>query len=287
VYQGSKLEQVEGSPGAVDRSANHADRPGASQLDNRTLLVSEHGSWRARAFPAAREAILTWAPDAPDWGGASADGPRGPRERGVRATAAPDQAAAAEHRERSRRRARGRLRRYAVANRCTRLWTFTYRPPQPFERSRVVEDWHAFARALRAAGIEVPWVRVIERHQSGALHLHAGFGGFVDIRQVEVLWPHGYVHAKKMRTRRGGREDGRAAAVYLAKYAGKASVAFAGQHSYEVAQGFPVVELAIEHPSLDPILHALARRMNGPAAYEWDSGSSSEWRGPPTVYLAW
>jgi hypothetical protein len=276
---GSTSEQVEGLRRAVDRPYGAAP---PSQLDNRTLLVGEHGSWRARAFPGAREASVTWAPDAPVWAGSRpATGPR----RGV--AAASDQSLHPEHQERSRRRARGRLRRYAVANRCTRLWTFTYRPPQPFERSRVVEDWHAFARALRAAGIEVPWVRVIERHQSGALHLHAGFGGFVDIRQVEALWPHGYVHAVKMRTRRGGREDARMAAVYLAKYAGKASVAFAGQHSYEVAQGFAVVELAIDHPSLDPILAALARRMNGPAAYEWDSGSSSDWRGPPTVYLSW
>jgi hypothetical protein len=286
VDQGSKSEQVEGPGGRLrsDEGASHGSA--ASQLDNRTLLVSEHGSWRARAFPAAREAIVTWSPVAPLWAAAWSARPAG-SPKGWRTEDAGDHVSSPEDQERSRRRARGRLRRYAVANRCTRLWTFTYRPPQPVERSRVVEDWHAFGRALRAAGIGVPWVRVIERHQSGALHLHAGFGGFVDVRQVEALWPHGFVHAVKMRTRRGGREDARVAAVYLAKYAGKASVAFAGQHSYEVAQGFALVELAIDHPSLDSILAALARRMNGPASYEWDSGSSADWRGPPTVYLSW
>ena len=179
------------------------------------------------------------------------------------------------------------MRRYAVANGCTRLFTFTYREAQR-DRQRAVADWHAFTVALRVAGYSVPWLRALEWHPGGhGLHIHAGVGGYVPVALMERLWGHGHVDVTKVRTRRGGREDSRMAAVYLSKYAGKAAVADPGEHSYEVAQGYQVGVAEIEHRTLDVLISAVVRRMNGPPTYEWDSGDDSEWRGPPARYMAW
>jgi hypothetical protein len=179
------------------------------------------------------------------------------------------------------------LRRYAVANGCTRLFTFTWATSQR-DRGAAVREWHAFVLRLRAAGYPVAWLRAFEWHPGGhGLHIHAGLGSYVPIALMESLWGHGHVDVQKIRTRRGGREDARMAAVYLSKYAGKAAVADVGQHSYEVAQGFAVAVVEIEHRSADAVFAALARRMNGPPAYEWRSGDDSDWRGPPARYEAW
>jgi hypothetical protein len=159
--------------------------------------------------------------------------------------------------------------------------------PGAFDRGRVVADWHAFVRALRAAGYDIPWVRALEWHPLGhGLHVHAGFGRFVPIQLVERLWGHGHVDVIKMRSRRGGREDARLAAVYLAKYAGKASVADVGEHSYEVAQGFAPSVVEAEYAALPELVDLMNRHLGDPV-YRWSSADEPDWRGPPARYMAW
>lgn len=295
VVQLGRLDVVHGTKPAQDAyplegSAGGPRPADPSLLDNRTLLGNEHESWRVRLYPEAREAVLWRTADpGPSQARRSARQPgslSGWRPR--RTPGGPDPEA--EDRERSRRRARGRLRRYAVANRCTRLVTLTY-AEGVYERAKVVEDWNAFARALRAAGYGQAWVRALELHPGGhGFHIHAGFSRWVDWEDLLRLWRGvvgaGGIDIRKMRSRRGGREDARLAAGYLAKYAGKAAVAAPGEHSYEVAQGYPVIPVEVEYATRAGLEELLLHRQGEPV-YRWTSAEDPDWRGPPAAYWAW
>jgi hypothetical protein len=207
--------------------------------------------------------------------------------------------AAAEQRQRVSRRARGRSRRFAVENGCTRLWTFTYAPdengrrPTWAERARVKRDWHEFARRLPPG---TAWLRTLEKHADGHVHVHAamsyGKGDERRTRRLARLWGHGFVDEGEAHQSRPGRnERARATARYVVKYATKSIEAAEldpGEHAYEVAQGFQPVTVRIFAASRARAWAELVRCQGGEVpAYEWDSGDSEDWTGPPVGFLSW
>jgi hypothetical protein len=129
---------------------------------------------------------------------------------------------------------------------------------------------------------------VLERHRDGHLHVHAGLSRYVDKRELGELWGHGFVDVRKLRTKRGGREDARAAARYLAKYATKSREADPGEHGYEVAQGHsPAVARMRAWDREDGWALAVGAMGGEVPSYEWASGDSEDWTGPPVAFLGW
>ena len=273
---------------AVDRLPETAPGPGRPpRLDRGTLLVPGTGEgWSATLYPTAGEAII-WREDPPpdrssptDERAVTGSPGRAPAD-GGRAGAGPANDA------RSGRRARGRVRRYAIANGCTRLATLTYRK-RPLGSQQVKRDWARFARELKARYPMLAWVRVLEVGElNGRLHVHAGLSRFIPKPELARLWGHGFVDVRKLRTKRGGGEDARAAARYLAKYATKAAQAAAGEHAYEVAQGHQPAAVKVRGWSLDQAWREVVGLMGGELpSYEWSSGDAEDWRGPPVRFLA-
>src|SRR5204862_2633516 len=131
------------------------------------------------------------------------------------------------------------------------------------------------------------WVRVFERHKSGALHVHFISSRTVRKRHLARLWGHGFVDAGRA-AGTGGREMARSAARYAAKYIGKSTVAGFGRHSYEVRQGFqPAVRLgrfAGDAVAWTEVVRAMGGEL---PSYEWRSTGVEGWRGPPVLFLSW
>ena len=191
-----------------------------------------------------------------------------------------------ESTERAERRARGQIRRYAVVNGCTRLATLT-RADQTKDPATMRRDFAAFTRRLRGARPDLRWVRVFERHKSGALHVHVGLSGYIDKGELARLWGHGFVDVRKFRAG-GRRESARAAARYLSKYVSKEAVADPGEHRYEVRQGFGARGVRVVSWSWDELL-ADARSsgyVSGDPVYVWDSATDPAWLGPPVTFAA-
>jgi hypothetical protein len=282
----------------------------APRLDRRTLLVPGPGEgWSASVYEGAGEATI-YRPErshpsgddgagderASDFAAAMPLTPADPSAT-VAALASPPRPS--DRVDRVSRRARGRARRFAVANGCTRLWTFTYGgPDRPTwdDRARVKRDWARFARELRARWPELAWMRTLEMHADGHVHVHAAFNrGFPTERRDRVLarlWGHGFVDGRRFESKRPGRnERARSVARYVVKYATKAIAdgrLEAGEHGYEVAQGFQPAVARIRAWSRSEAWQEAVRAMGGEIpAYEWDSGSSEDWRGPPVGFLSW
>jgi hypothetical protein len=283
----------------VDRAPGGRPVP---RLDGRTLLVpGPDEGWHVTLYEDAAEATIYRPPVPPADedevrdGGAAAPFPPERTEDEARI-------AQGECRERTVRRAKGRARRYATANRATHLWTFTYRPdpdghrPQldrPADRRRVKLDWARFARILPPG---TAWLRTLEGHKDGSIHVHAamtyGRGDERRTRALAALWGHGFVDEAKVRpTRPGQRERARAVARYVVKYAVKAIEAGdlePGEHAYEVAQGFGPVAVRLRAWTRAEARREAIGTMGGEVpAYEWESDECATWTGPPVTFLAW
>lgn len=191
--------------------------------------------------------------------------------------------------DRNDRRARGKVRRYAVTNGLTRLLTVTYKPPQPVEVIRVVRDAAQFERRLREAYPALVWVRTLERHASGALHLHYGMSEYVRKERLARLWGHGFVDVRRIRSNRPGRrEAARSVARYLSKYVTKDAARGIGGHRYEVRQGYQPVAVRAAAWSVDEGWRTLVGLAGGEVpAYEWSSSGEPDWNGPPVRFLSW
>ena len=190
--------------------------------------------------------------------------------------------------ERAARRAKGRVRRYGVSNRLTRLVTLTC-ADQTHDPRRMRGRLSEFQRQLRERHPDLAYLRAVERHESGALHAHYGVSKFVDYRELRKLWRHGFVDVRKIRTKRGGREDARAAARYLSKYVTKDPVREGlGGHRYEVRQGFQPRAVLLWADSQVGAESAGILEMGGEVpAYAWSSSGTPEWNGPPASFLSW
>jgi hypothetical protein len=151
----------------------------------------------------------------------------------------------------------------------------------------VVERFRRFAEKVGTAFPSLVWVAVLERHRSGALHVHVLASEYVRKERVARLWGHGFVDLRKVRAR-SGREAARAAARYASKYVAKAPVAGVGEHRYMVRQGFQPARVRVEGGDRRAVWYELVRLMGGEVpSYEWWSESEAEWRGPPVGFLAW
>lgn len=191
----------------------------------------------------------------------------------------------AENAARASRRAKGQVRRYAIANDCTRLWTLTCRD-QTASRAVLLSRLQTFTKRLNRAAPGVAWVWVIERHKSGMLHAHLGLGAYVHYRVLRRLWGHGHVWANLIRA--GEATSARRAARYLTKYITKDPVAGAGQHRYEVRQGFQPEAVRLSADTFDEAWRLAVGMMGGELpSYEWESRECQDWTGPPIAFLAW
>lgn len=194
--------------------------------------------------------------------------------------------AAAENRERASRRAGSRVRRYAVANRCDRLAVLTFRDAR-HDRGDVLRECAAFERRARREWPGLAWIRTFEWHPDGhGLHVNYVCNRFVEQRRLEALWGHGFVWIVRFKGHGSARENARAAARYAAKYIVKSPVAAAGQHRYEVAQGFqPAMVRVRAYGPLVAIREACRALGVEEPAYMWYSAAEESWRGPPAIFV--
>jgi hypothetical protein len=154
--------------------------------------------------------------------------------------------ALAEHRDRRARMARGRIRRYAAANRLTRLCTLTFRTPC-LDRRRAMREAARCMKRLREKGFDGAYVLVPEWHpgveverdgqvvvESHGWHVHVAVNRFVVLdcercvtpdRRKQLAqrgrrigrsgspclccaWGRGFVDARAFRARQGARGRG-------------------------------------------------------------------------------
>jgi hypothetical protein len=143
-------------------------------------------------------------------------------------------------------RAKGKVRRFARANRMDRLATLTYRHEPP-NRKALCGDLRRFYERFQKRYGRRPILGVIERgEKNGRLHVHLALNFYVPKPILEALWGHGFVDIRGPAGRRS-RWQQRALAQYLAKYVSKSVEADAqddakeraqGEHRYLVTQGF-------------------------------------------------
>lgn len=210
-----------------------------------------------------------------------------------------DEAAVAEDQERSIRRSRGRLRRFAVHNRLARLVSLTYRGRGCHDFNRMRDDVALFERRLREAFPALAFVFTYELHPGGhGWHVHGGVSSSVAQARLESLWGHGFVDIRMVRvggSRRfpgrpagTGREGCRRVAVYLSKYVGKDAEGIpAGRQRYSVRQGFQPGCRRVFLGCPDDVVRSILVELGGEVpSYAWSSSGSPLWVGPPAEYLA-
>jgi len=73
--------------------------------------------------------------------------------------------------------------------------TFTYAKPQ-MDMDSAIADWRNFTRTMKRHYPQVAFIRVPERHKSGAIHFHAIMYGLPEqLPCLTKLSRHGYIHA--------------------------------------------------------------------------------------------
>lgn len=193
------------------------------------------------------------------------------------------------NRQRSGRRARSRLRRYAAANRLDRLVVLTYADPQ-HDLRKVKRDVNLFVkRKLRGLlGPDAAYALTWEVHKSGAWHVNVLVPGYIRHDRLARAWGRGFVWIHKFRAQRGGsgRDAARMAARYVAKYAGKEVEGMGGGvHAYEVAQGFQPAVVRLFGASMADVF---AQVEDGATPeYVWSSIGEPDHNGPPVGFASW
>lgn len=248
---------------------------GAPLLDSATLSGHEvRRRWSVAVFPACMEATGVAAL------------PHDPPPRNDEPTIDPERA-----RREAERRARGRIRRYCTANQCFRLLTLTYREAQ-FDLGEVHRDIRNFTdRLFRAVG-RMPYVWVVERHKSGAFHVHMALGRFVRQARLADIWGLGFVSVNDKRKLRTGVVGARKAGGYLSKYVSKAfdQGHVFGRKRYEVARGYEPerVTYAVVASVAELRSFVSGFSFDGVAPdYQWYSPTDEEADGPPIAFFQW
>lgn len=210
-------------------------------------------------------------------------------DRGVRGAGAPRAATEAA------RRARSKVRRYAVRNGCDRLVTLTYSDEYlPDTWQAVWDDIERFRRRLtKALGVAPAMVATIERGElNGRLHVHIALDRFVPESVLAEAWGRGFVSVRKIKVSgRGKRERCRRAAAYISKYVTKAyengdgdgdgeGRAFNGRR-YSVTKGYAPTQRSWAVSTRFEGLEVLRALCGGEVVWSWSSASAPEWRGPP------
>ena len=292
-----------GAPAAV----SSLSLEGRTQLDHRLPR-----SWCGSFIPEAGEATW-WAVN--EYGALESEDARGLR---VIADVAPDRSAGshAEHREapadtegsplppaderapnreRSARRTRTKVRRYAAANRLTRMWVLTSADVVDFREA--ARRASLFRRRFRRRYPDAPLLVSPEIKPQG----HGwDVNALVDRRyahaEMTALWGHGHVWVSDWRRKvrqpgRSRREVARAAATYVAKYIGKyvgVGGVPDGAHRYEVSEGFQPAVVRVSGGSPALVRARLLVLADGEAPrYEWSSSGQPDWQGPPVGFLSW
>jgi hypothetical protein len=194
------------------------------------------------------------------------------------------------------RRARVKIRRYAVANGLNRLGTLTYAGAGCHEPAQLREDAGEFFRALRPAlgGKAFPYLWLPEWHPGGhGLHVHFAVSRYVGQRLIREVWQRGHVHIKllsNLPVGSGTLAEARLAAGYLSKYVGKGlddERRRGGLHRYEVAQGFQPERIRYAGQSEDDVIAQASERMGRAPETIWRSSTVEGWHGPPACWVAW
>jgi len=198
--------------------------------------------------------------------------------------------------EEAARRARGKIRRYAAANRLNRLGTLTYRGEGCHDPVALRAHLGGFFRELREQLDQgrFAYLWVPQWHPGGhGLHAHFAVGRFVSRRLIERAWGHGFVHIKLLDglpVGSGELAEARLAARYLARYVGRdleEDRRLAGLHRYEVAQGFQPAKVDCYGESAEDVIERASRHMAARPERVWLSSSVEGWRGPPACWAQW
>jgi hypothetical protein len=191
------------------------------------------------------------------------------------------------------RRARTKVRRYVVANRLDRLGTLTYRGDGLHDERRLRRHiGHVFKRLrYEVVGQPFPYLWVPEWHKTDhGLHAHFAVDLYIEHDALASVWPHGFVHIKRLRHGAGTLDSARRASGYVGKYVGKSFEEHErspGLHRYECAQGFaPKVERIVGRTRGEAIALASERMGRAPARL-WSSEETDDWQGPPAVWAGW
>lgn len=198
--------------------------------------------------------------------------------------------------ERAARRARTRLRRYAVANRLRYLWVLTLAPDacsqypcQHVTDLRLVKRQVAsFVKRGLRSDLRYGGAYVVgyERHKSGAWHVNLLLSRRLAHRAVELAWWRGNVWVERFTGGRGSsqRDGARRAAAYVAKYVTKDFEDVSPHvHRYDVAQGFAVRVVRVYALSATGIVEEC---QVGAVEYRFDAPAPESGRGPPIVWAA-
>lgn len=192
----------------------------------------------------------------------------------------------------AKRRAQGAIRRHCAANRLNRLGTLTYAGSGCRNPLELRHDLAEFFRALRGQLGPLPYLWVPEEHPGGhGLHAHFAVGRFVKRSLLCGAWGRGFVHIKligDLPAGSGALEEARIAGFYLGKYAGKAMDGrLAGQHRYDVAQGFKPKAVYAYGRSMEQAIGDASEHMGRAPARVWESSSVEGWDGPPACWVGW
>jgi len=192
-------------------------------------------------------------------------------------------------------RARGQIRRYAVANRLNRLGTLTYGPPFCRDPLQLRRDVGSFWVQLRGAlgGKAFPYLWVPELHKDRERwHVQFLVGKWIARSAIKSAWDHGFVHIKllgDLPARSSAAAEARIGAKYTSKYVVKDLQALGGLHRYEVAQGFQPERFPFTARSDDEALHILVRDWFDGEEPEtiWRSREKEQHDGPPMLWTQW
>lgn len=222
--------------------------------------------------------------------------------------------AEADNRERSIRRIKTRARRYAVANHCDQLVTATYRTGDPCGecghnrpwkpcrtcRRRVRADVREFCRRARASfGGTIPYLRALEDHRDGSIHVHMVMPRFFAYaerltRRLARLWSWGFVDADPPKVHRKGVQTEREGCRAVARYAVKYATSDVGdgsldpyEHAVETGEGFqhaPLVGLFWDRASAEAAAVVLMGGVD--PSYRFDSADDPGFAGFPLLWLS-
>jgi len=265
--------------------------PGAGASSSLELGTKLGSSCSVRIWPEAREA--SWyvkprlrVPGSPKGG----DPPGGGSGRA-------SQELSPRSDERAARRAKAAVRRYCKANCISRHLTVTYKPGhERSSRGEVLRDVAAFRKRLFAeVGRRFPFVAVPERgSKNGRWHCEIGLGRYVPHKTLERLWGHGWVSVHRYSDRHKTSDEIKNAsqvAGYLSKYVGKAFLETereAGEHRYEVAQGFqPMSEVFDVRDLPEGELVAVCFFGGELPAFVWSSADVGGFQGLPVRCGFW
>lgn len=199
--------------------------------------------------------------------------------------------------EEAARRARGKVRRYAAANRLNRFGTLTYGPPRETDPARVRKHVGLFFRGLREGlgGRALPYVWVPELHKDGVhFHLHYAVNRFVSRGVIGSAWTRGIYDIRlisDLPVGSGVVEEARVAARYLSKYVSKAftdpTARPPGMHRYDVARGFQPSTRLLTGRTREEVLDQACAALRSEPSRVWLSDEHEGWGGPPAVWAQW